>query len=417
MSRYCTVKIEDDKEKVVSEVNQNKITTARESGKEVQLPCKATQHIQSYAAEVIQLPNDGRVEIVASRRFGRPVQSRRSKDEVTITLDQDDTIHVVVAAEGGHSGPDVLRRCGARIPHGPAVLDLVVSGPVFVYAFLLTVLVAHMRGDWKYTCVMMLWFFYVILRINTFKKQDVNTLQRDIWHFSGISFGIIFMYATIIVVFPMLTRDAFHEASPTNSDARNMVLPALKASVGFTLLGMAARRSFHCGKIVGHTDVIKSVLLDNVDIFNLVETLGLTDGRSPMIPKGSIMEICILLACEVAFLVIALEALMPYSLMALDKKTVGRTRHNISHRQSKEQAILMVYPYSLLVQNVPFLVIRLALFAQHNTFQLGYVIKNITSIVFGAIALIRARSSLEKDETRSRPVFSLAEFQHRRVSI
>lgn len=405
MSRYCTVNIEDEPEKVNCEINHNKTTT---------------DHVRNFTTEVIELPNDGRVEIVASRRCGKPVISQRSEDKVMLTLGQDDVIHVAIADAVQPSEPNMLQRCGVRIPHGPVVLDLIVSGLDFVYACLLTALVAQVRSDWKYMSIMMLWFLYVILRVHTFKKQDVNTVQRKVWHFTGISFSIMFMYATIIIVFPMLTRDAFYEKTTTNPDTWNMIMPALKASVGLALLGMAARRSFHCGKILSHMDIINSVLLDNVDIFNLVQSLSLandSDG-SPLIAKGSAMEICILLACEVAFLVIALEALMPYSLMALDARNVGKTKHTISIRESKEHAIHMVYPYSLLIQNMPFLVIRLALFARYNTFQVGYITKNITSILFGSVALIRARNSLKRQEMRNRPVsFSLSGFQQRRASV
>lgn len=416
MDGYSAVKCEDKAtDKASCEVNHNR-TTGGEDGLERPRGV-STRPIRNYTTEVIELPNDGRVEVVASRRFGKQVTSWRKKDEVRITLDHEDTIHVVVAAKDNDSDPNILQRCGARIPHGPAVLDAVVSGLVFMYAFLLTLLVAHVRENWKYLSIMMLWFFYIILRMNTYKRgTSATAFGRKLWHFTGMSFSIMFMYATLVIVFPVLIRDAFYDSTTTNSDIR-LIMPSLKASAGFTLIGMAARRSFHCGKILGHMDIINSILLDNVDIFNLVETLGVVDGDSPMIPEGSVMEICILVACEVAFLIIALEALMPYSLLVLDRKNVGMLKHNVSIQESKEQAIVMMYPYSLLVLNVPFLVIRLALFAKYDTLQLGYVIKNVSSILFGTITLIRARNSLKGKQVKRYPEFSTTGFQQRRVSV
>ena len=264
--------------------------------------------------------------------------------------------------------------------------------------------------------ILMLWFFYIILRVNTFNTLGarVSILKRKIWHFSGVSFSSIFMYFTLVIVFPMLTRrtDDRYRGS-TEHLVYNVVL---KASIGFALLGMAARRSFHCGKIISHMDIITSLLLGNVDIFNLAEILSQLENSEilPLIPKGSAMEICILIACEIAFLIIVLEALMPYSLITLDKENVGKLKHNMSVKQTKEQAIVMVYPYSLFVQNVPFLIIRVLLFVFYDTLQVAFVIKNITSIVLGMLTLIRAKSSLNKEKDIK---FSETVLTHRRVSV
>lgn len=420
MSRYSEVKIEEETDNETPEVNHN--TTQEEVGCDgLELLRANEQHIRNFTTEVIELPNDGRVEIVASRRSGRHVKSSRKKDEVTITLDRKDIIHIAIEANDPSSGPNVLRNCGAMIPHGPAVLDVMVSSIVLVYAFLLTVLVAHVRDSWKYLSIMMLWFFYVMLRINTYRREpNASPLGPRLWHFTGMSFGIMFMYATLAVVFPMLARHVFYGAPPTRPDVWNItsfIMPSLKASVGITLFGMAARRSFHCGKILSHMDVINSILLDNVDIFNLVESLGIKDGALPMISKGSFIEICILVVSELAFLVVAFEALMPYSLTVRDAKTVGRIRHDMSIQESKEHAIVMVYPYSLLIQNLPFLVIRLVLFARYNTLQLGYIVKNITSILFGSITLMRARNSIKGHQGKGGQEFLSRGFQQRRISV
>ena len=402
------------------EVNHNEQTSNGRFERPYKLiPRHEANYLRSYTSEIIELPNDGRVEIVASRRFGKHVTSSRDRDEVAITFDHDDMIRIHVAAEQKSRVQNVLQSCGARIPHGPAVLDISVSGVMFVYASLLALLVAYVREEWKYLSILMLWFFYIILRANTYNTLGarVSALKRKIWHFSGISFSIVFMYFTLIIVFPMLTRDAYYgqrTARREDQPSVLLVMSSLKASVGFALLGMAARRSFHCGKIISHMDIITSLLLGNVDIFNLVETLTLKDGVLPLIPKGSAMEISILVACEVAFLIMALEALMPYSLITLDKQNVGKVKHNVSLKQTKEQAIVMVYPYSLLVQNVPFLVIRVLLFACYDTFQVAYVIKNVTSIVLGTLTLIRARSSLSKDDDVK--LFDTV-LTHRRVSV
>ena len=391
---------------ICSEVNHNESSSQRPNERPCELlPRHVTNHLRSCTSEIIELPNDGRIEIVASRRFGKHVTSSRDKDEVAITFDHEDMIRIHVAAGTKSRVQNVLRSCGARIPHGPAVLDIFVSGLMFVYAFLLALLVAYVREEWKYLSILMLWFFYIILRANTYHTLGArfSELKRKIWHFTGISFSIVFVYFTLVIVFPMLSRDAYYEQATTSSEDQPnalLIMSTLKASVGFALLGMAARRSFHCGKIISHMDIINSLLLGNVDIFNLVETLGLKDGASPLIPKSSAMEISILVACEVAFLVIALEALMPYSLITLDKHNVGKVKHDISLKQTKEQAILLVYPYSLLVQNVPFLLIRVLLFACYDTLQTAYVIKNVTSIALGTITLIRARSSLRKEEIK-----------------
>ena len=402
------------------EVNHNEQTSNGRFERPYKLiPRHEANYLRSYTSEIIELPNDGRVEIVASRRFGKHVTSSRDRDEVAITFDHDDMIRIHVAAEQKSRVQNVLQSCGARIPHGPAVLDISVSGVMFVYASLLALLVAYVREEWKYLSILMLWFFYIILRANTYNTLGarVSALKRKIWHFSGISFSIVFMYFTLIIVFPMLTRDAYYGQRTARGEEQPsvlLVMSSLKASVGFALLGMAARRSFHCGKIISHMDIINSLLLGNVDIFNLVETLTLKDGVLPLIPKGSAMEISILVACEVAFLIMALEALMPYSLITLDKQNVGKVKHNASLKQTKEQAIVMVYPYSLLVQNVPFLVIRVLLFACYDTFQVAYVIKNVTSIVLGTLTLIRARSSLSKDDDVK--LFDTV-LTHRRVSV
>lgn len=384
------------------------------------LPRHEANRLRSFTSEVIELPNDGRIGIRASRRFGKYVSLSRDKDEVAITFDHDDMIRIHVEAQQKSQAQNVIQSCGARIPHGPAVLDVFVSAIMFFYASLLALLVAYVRNEWKYSCILMLWFFYIILRVNTYSTLGarVSTLKRKIWHFSGVSFSTVCMYFTLVIVFPMLTRDAHYGKPTTDTKDRPsalLIMSALKASVGFALLGMAARRSFHCGKIISHMDIITSLLLGNVDIFNLAETLSVENSEIlPLIPKGSAMEISILIACEIAFLVIVLEALMPYSLITLDKENVGKLKHNLSLKQTKEQAIVMVYPYSLLVHSVPFLIIRVLLFVFYNTLQVAFVIKNITSIILGILTLIRARSSLTKKNDIK---FSDTVLTHRRVSV
>ncbi|XP_028393349.1 uncharacterized protein LOC114517737 [Dendronephthya gigantea] len=425
MASYKAVQCVDTSEKASSsEVNHNErwySETSVQTRAERLLPRQDTNLLRGLTSEVIELPNDGRVEIVASRRFGKRVISSRDKDEVAITFDHDDAIRIHIAARQKSRVQNALQNCGAHIPHGPAVLDIFVSSIMFVYASVLALLVAYVRREWKYLSILLLWFFYIILRVNSFNTlgASISTLKRKIWHFTGISFGIVFMYFTLVIVFPMLTRDAYYEQPTTTSDDRPsilLIMSTLKASVAFALLGMASRRSFHCGKIISHMDIINSLLLGNVDIFNLVEALSLKDGVLPVIPKGSAMEISILVACEVAFLIIALEALMPYSLITLDKQNVGKVRQDVSLKRTKEQAIVMVYPYSLLVQNVPFLVIRVLLFACYDSLQLAYMIKNVTSIVLGAITLIRARSNLMKKENDAAEFLGTA-LTHRRVSV
>jgi hypothetical protein len=54
------------------------------------------------------------------------------------------------------------------------------------------------------------------------------------------------------------------------------------------------------------------------------------------------------------------------------------------------------------------------LFACYDTFQVAYVIKNVTSIVLGTLTLIRARSSLSKDDDVK--LFDTV-LTHRRVSV
>ena len=385
------------------------------------LPRHQVNSLRSFTSEVIELPNDGQIGIMASRRFGKHVNLSRDKDEVAIMFDHDDMIRIHVEAQQKSKTQNVIQSCGARIPHGPVALDMFVSVIMFFYAFLLVLLVAQVRKEWKYLSILMLWFFYIILRVNTFNTLGarVSILKRKMWHFSGVSFSTIFMYFTLVIVFPMLTRDAYYGEPTTDTEDRPstlFIMSVLKASIGFALLGMAARRSFHCGKIISHMDIITSLLLGNVDIFNLAEILGQQENSEilPLIPKGSAMEICILIACEIAFLIIVLEALMPYSLITLDKENVGKLKHNMSVKQTKEQAIVMVYPYSLFVQNVPFLIIRVLLFVFYDTLQVAFVIKNITSIVLGMLTLIRAKSSLNKEKDIK---FSETVLTHRRVSV
>ena len=74
----------------------------------------------------------------------------RDKDEVAIMFDHDDMIRIHVEAQQKSKTQNVIQSCGARIPHGPVALDMFVSGIMFFYAFLLVLLVAHVRKEWKY---------------------------------------------------------------------------------------------------------------------------------------------------------------------------------------------------------------------------------------------------------------------------
>ncbi len=129
------------------------------------------------------------------------------------------------------------------------------------------------------------------------------------------------------------------------------------------------------------------MLLDFVDIFNMVEILSANEcvGVGSFVSENSSTEISIQAFCTMSFLIIW------YAL----NLNVFEDDSDYSDQQDREPYML-VLSVSVSSQNLPFLVIRIAVWAQYKLYSLGFLMKNFIAIVL-YIASVRRQETIQED--------------------
>lgn len=164
----------------------------------------------------------------------------------------------------------------------------------------------------------------------------------------------------------MLTRLAYYHRQTHEFIGPHFVIVCLQGSIILILLAFALRRDWQIDILLKEKDVLTRAVLDFVDIFNLVEVLSANEcvGVGSFLPEESSIEKAIQAFCTMSFLIV-------YGALTL-----------FENSEQVEVAEFHFYYVSMLVQNFPFLIIRIVIWARYKLYSLGFLVKNVIAIAF-----------------------------------
>lgn len=242
------------------------------------------------------------------------------------------------------------------------------------YAFLVWLLV-HLKKNSSYYALISLPLFcdillFVIFICHRGYQIVVASLQ---------AFRVTAVVLTLMSMFTLLTRHAFYHVSNKEFIGRNFIIVSLKGSVLVFLWDLLSQRHFNLVQIKKDKDVITRIILDNVDIFNMVEFLVVQSATgSSLIDEDSPLEKVIQTFCTLSFLICWAE-----TLYVCTTEYEGR-QHPLRHTFS------VVYYVSVFLQNIPFLIIRVYIWVKYDLYSLGFLVKNLLAIIFGITEIFTA---------------------------
>ena len=177
---------------------------------------------------------------------------------------------------------------------------------------------------------------------------------------------------TLIICFTMLSRLAYYHRHPDDFIGPRFIILSLQGSIILILLGFFLARGCQTELLLKDKDVVSRAVLDFVDIFNMVEVLSANEcgGLGSLLSEESSTEMAIQAFSTLSFYIVN-SALYPI-------EGPGR----ILDGWSTTVRELHINLLSMLFQNVPFLIIRIVIWVRFNTYNLGFVVKNVTATVF-----------------------------------
>ena len=280
-----------------------------------------------------------------------------------------DSPDTVIVSSNQHqrlgSGPRGPHCCGRKCTCALNVLTAVIYS--FYYTFLVWLL-SHVESNTNYYALISLPLLCDIMLLVIF----IRCHSYDTVVVSLQAFRITAVVLTLMSTFTLLTRHAFYHASDNSFIGTNFIIISLKGSVIVFLWDLLSQRNFDMQRIAKDKDVITRIILDNVDIFNMVEVLLM-----PTVAADSTLEKVIQTFCTLSFSICWAETLY-----------VCVTEYE--HPHPLHLTFSVVYYVSIFLQNVPFFIIRLYAWIRHDIFSLGFIVKNLLAIVFGMAEIFAA---------------------------
>lgn len=254
------------------------------------------------------------------------------------------------------------------------------------YSLYLVWLLAYLKGNSNY------WFLSFIPVLFNFVPLLVflKSLSQRTFLRSAPSSGVVI---NLMACFTMLTRVAYYHRQADEFIGPRFIIISLQASIILVFLDFLQQRDAKLENLLSFKDAMIRILLDFVDIFNLVEILS----RNPCVGVGlyvsenSSTEQAIQALCTLSFLVImfglmvGLETKLPKKWRPVRPSDEPRDEPP-RNEDDGEAAHSILTLISSLYQNLPFLVIRIVVWAQYRLYSLGFLVKNVTVIIL-AIAI------------------------------
>ena len=260
------------------------------------------------------------------------------------------------------------------------------------YSLYLIWLLAYLKDNryyWFVSFIPFVWNllgpFVELLPKKKLSEEDGNNRSKN-KILKKPSFGVIF---TLIVCFTMLTRVAYYHRQPDEFIGPRFVIMSLQGSIILIVLNCFLQRACRVKKLLNFKDTLTRMLLDFVDIFNMVEILSANEcvGVGSFVSEESSTEKAIQAFCTLSFLIVFTavvgfgDAFLFGSIDGQVADDIDNTDDTKDHEREKKLHYF-VQLNSFFFQNLPFLVIRIVVWAQYRLYNLGFLLKNVFAIIF-----------------------------------
>lgn len=203
----------------------------------------------------------------------------------------------------------------------------------------------------------------------------------------------------------MLTRQAYYHRQPDEFIGPRFIILSLQASIILILLDFLLQR-LRVGELdslLDYKDAFTRILFDFVDTFNMVEILSVNVcvGVGSYVSENSSSERAIQAFCTMSFVIVLYR---PKSIfMTLnDEIFLGLTEEQHSSGTYGEILYSGITMCSGLYQNLPFLVIRIVVWAQYKLYSLGFLVKNVSVIVLFIASIVKMSKILHTETSWDR---------------
>ena len=255
------------------------------------------------------------------------------------------------------------------------------------YSLYLIWLLAHLKDNNNY------WFLSFIpigVNLSLIMHRFLHKVRR-IDHFPGIgegtsiypqpSYGAV---AILMIGFPILTRQAYYHRQPDEFIGPRFIIISLQASIILILLDFVLEKVGKQESLLDYKDALTRMLLDFVDIFNMVEVLSVNVcvGVGSHVSEDSSTERAIQAFCTMSFAIVLYgQDTMSEMMSEMILQREGKPREDEAGQAFSDTQYSLITRFSFLLQNIPFLVIRIVVWARYNLYNLGFLMKNVTVIV------------------------------------
>lgn len=256
---------------------------------------------------------------------------------------------------------------------GCAWLDVVTALICIAYSMFLIWLLAHVKSNPNYYFLSFIPFFLIA----QWSCLPCCYDKRVAVYFQQLR--MIGVVTVLMSTFTMLTRTAFYHLDHKPTIGSEFVVMSLKCSIFVFVWAILAYKRFRPLAIKANKHTIVQVILDNCDIFNLIETLSQDHGLGKCISENSSLENTIQVFGSLAFVILWLEASLG---KAVDDST-GTFRPTMEgFRSNRSIYNIIVQCISLLFHNIPFLVIRIIVWVYYDVYNICFLAKNLIFIIF-----------------------------------
>lgn len=250
------------------------------------------------------------------------------------------------------------------------------------YNLYLVWLLAHLKGNSNYW---LLSFIPILFNFSPLLVSLISSSQRTFFRYAP-SVGLVI---NLMACFTMLTRVAYYHRQADEFIGPRFIIISLQASIILVFLDFLQQRDAKLENLLNFKDVMIRILLDFVDIFNMVEILS----RNPCVGVGlyvsenSSTERAIQAFCTLSFVVIMFgvdtKMLVERRQVQPPEEPRDEPPRNEDDGEVMHSKLTLI---SSLYQNLPFLVIRIVVWAQYRLYSLGFLVKNVTVVIL-AIAI------------------------------
>ena len=282
------------------------------------------------------------------------------------------------------NGQSGISRRTRLVNLGRLLLHLVCLG----YSFYLIWLLAYLKDNknyWFLSFIPIFFNFYPFLSglCKTCHYNDFPEIYKATFIKDQPSCGVAL---NMMACFTMLTRQAYYRRQPDEFIGPRFIIVSLQASIILILLDFVLQRVGHLESLLDYKDVLTRMLLDFVDIFNMVEILSVNVcvGVGSYVSEDSSTERAIQAFCTMSFMIVLFGQTRDTGFLRFEAEEEQQ-----SPRTFGENLYSKITIFSGLYQNLPFLVIRIVVWAQYKLYSLGFLVKNVTVIVLSIAVLVK----------------------------